>query len=140
MCSENFSRHLCDAFEYCDCCFESLACTDPITFHQCNESEVVGGMLFTRAMSTAKQDVELLLRRLPADISADSPIYAGIVLKKVIHQTRMLARFPRAGHKVPEYDDDDIRELLVYSYRIIYRVQGDEVIVGAVIHGKRLLQ
>jgi toxin ParE1/3/4 len=52
----------------------------------------------------------------------------------------MLSRFPRSGRKVPEFDDDDIRELLAYSYRIIYRVQENEVIIAAVIHGRRMLQ
>ncbi len=52
----------------------------------------------------------------------------------------MLSRFPRSGRKVPEFDDDNIHELLLYSYRIIYRVQEDEVIISAVIHGKRMLQ
>lgn len=52
----------------------------------------------------------------------------------------MLSRFPRSGRKVPEFDDDNIRELLAYSYRIVYRVQDNEVLVSAVIHGKRTLQ
>jgi len=52
----------------------------------------------------------------------------------------MLAQFPRAGHKVREFDDEDVRELLVYSYRIIYRLNPDEVLIAAVIHGKRILQ
>lgn len=52
----------------------------------------------------------------------------------------MLARFPRSGRKVPEFDDENIRELLAYSYRIIYRVDEDEVLISAVIHGKRILQ
>jgi toxin ParE1/3/4 len=52
----------------------------------------------------------------------------------------MLARFPRAGRKVPEFDDENIRELIAYGYRIIYRLQDEEVLVVAVIHGKRVLQ
>jgi toxin ParE1/3/4 len=72
-------------------------------------------------------------------IAADSPTYAGIVVKKVVNQTRALSRFPRSGHKVPEFDNEDIRELLIYSYRIIYRVEEDEVVIAAVIHGKRIL-
>jgi toxin ParE1/3/4 len=84
----------------------------------------------------ALQDLEAI-----ADyIAADSPTYAGIVVKKVVNLTSTLARFPRAGHKVPEFDDENIRELVVYSYRIIYRLQGDEVVIAAVIHGKRILQ
>jgi len=61
-------------------------------------------------------------------------------VKSIVTQTKMLARFPRSGRKVPEFDDENIRELLAYSYRIIYRVQEDEVLISAVIHGKRILQ
>ena len=84
----------------------------------------------------ALQDLEAI-----ADyIAADSRTYAGIVIKKIVSQTKMLAQFPRAGHKVREFDDEDVRELLVYSYRIIYRLNPDEVLIAAVIHGKRILQ
>ncbi len=52
-------------------------------------------------------------------ITADSPTYAGIVVKKIVSETKILARFPRSGRKVPEFDDENVRELIVYSYRII---------------------
>lgn len=73
-------------------------------------------------------------------IAADSPAYAGVVLKNIVNQTRILARFPQAGRKVPEFDDENLRELVVYSYRIIYRLRQDEALIVAVIHGKRVLQ
>jgi toxin ParE1/3/4 len=73
-------------------------------------------------------------------IAADSPAYAGIVLKSIVNQTRILERFPQAGRKVPEFDDENIRELVVYSYRIIYRLEQDEALIVAVIHGKRVVQ
>ncbi len=73
-------------------------------------------------------------------IASDSPAYAGVVLKNIVNHTRILARFPQAGRKVPEFDDDNIRELIVYSYRIIYRLQEDEALIVTVIHGKRVLQ
>jgi toxin ParE1/3/4 len=73
-------------------------------------------------------------------IATDSPTYAGIVVKKVVHQTRALSRFPRSGRKVPEFDNENIRELLVFSYRVIYRLEEREVVIAAVIHGKRMLQ
>jgi len=84
----------------------------------------------------ALQDLESIAEY----ISADSPTYAGIVVKKVVAQTKTLANFPRAGRKVPEFDDENIRELIVYSYRIIYRLQENAVIIAAVLHGKRILQ
>jgi toxin ParE1/3/4 len=73
-------------------------------------------------------------------IAADSPTYAGIVVQKIVNHTRVLAQFPRAGHKVSEFDDESVRELIVYSYRIIYRVNENEIVIAAVIHGKRSLQ
>ncbi len=41
--------------------------------------------------------------------------------------------------KVPEYDRDDVREVLEYPYRIIYRTSDDRVDILAVIHGARQL-
>jgi len=73
-------------------------------------------------------------------IAEDSPAYARSVVKSIIEQTRALTRFPRSGRKVPEFDDENIRELIAYSYRIIYRIQEEEVLVSAIIHGKRFLQ
>jgi len=84
----------------------------------------------------AAQDLESIAEY----IATDSPAYAGIVLKSIVNQTKILERFPQAGRKVPEFDDETIRELVVYSYRIIYRLQEDEALVVAVIHGKRILQ
>jgi plasmid stabilization system protein ParE len=73
-------------------------------------------------------------------IAQDSAAYAAVVVRTILNQTKMLSRFPCSGRKVPEFDDDDIRELLAYSYRIIYRLRENEVIIAAVIHGKRILQ
>jgi plasmid stabilization system protein ParE len=44
------------------------------------------------------------------------------------------------GRIVPEIGDAAIRERFVYSYRIIYRVENERVLIAAVIHGSRLLQ
>jgi toxin ParE1/3/4 len=61
------------------------------------------------------------------------------VVRKIFSLTRTLAGFPLAGRKVPEFEDDNFREVFAYSYRIIYRVEQDAVVVVAVIHGKRML-
>ena len=72
-------------------------------------------------------------------IAADSPAYAGVVLKNIVNRTRILTRFPRAGRKVPEFDNENVRELVVYNHRIIYRLQNDEALIVSVIHGKQIL-
>ena len=73
-------------------------------------------------------------------IAADSPFYAGSVVRRIVALTRTLEKFPLAGRKVPEFEDENLREVIAYSYRIIYRVESAEVIVAAVIHGKRNLE
>lgn len=80
------------------------------------------------------------LEEIADHITIDSPTYAGNVVKKIVNQAKMLAEFPKAGRKVPEFDDENVRELIVYSYRVIYRLQENNAIVAAVIHGKRHLQ
>jgi len=70
-------------------------------------------------------------------IATDSPAYAKIVVKKIVKLTLQLARFPQSGREVPEFQDQSLRELLVYSYRIIYKVETEEIIIASVIHGKR---
>jgi len=84
----------------------------------------------------AVQDLEAIA----SYIAQDSPAYANNVVRSVVNQTKTLANFPRAGRKVPEFDDEDIREVFAYSYRIIYQLQQDEILIAAVIHGKRILQ
>jgi len=62
----------------------------------------------------ALQDIEAI-----ADyIAPDSPTYAGIVVKNVVNQTQMLVKFPRARAQGAEFDDESVRELVVYSHRL----------------------
>jgi len=44
------------------------------------------------------------------------------------------------GRKVPEFNDETIREIFVYSYRLIYKLNEEEILFAAVVHGKRLLE
>ncbi len=72
-------------------------------------------------------------------IAADSPAHAKTVVRRIIELTRSLAQFPKQGRKVSEFDDQRVRELQVYSYRLIYRTEADQVVVAAVVHGRRIL-
>jgi toxin ParE1/3/4 len=73
-------------------------------------------------------------------IARDSTVHASAVVTKIIRTARTLRRFPFTGRIVLEFDDENLRERFVYSYRIIYRVQGNVVTVAAVIHGRRMLE
>lgn len=85
---------------------------------------------------TALDDVDAIAEY----INRDSPAYTRAVVNKILDTARKLEVFPNAGRIVPELDDDEIREHFVYSYRIIYRIQNNEVLIVAVVHGRRLLE
>jgi plasmid stabilization system protein ParE len=41
------------------------------------------------------------------------------------------------GRKVPEIDDDNVREIFAYSYRILYEIKSEKIYVIGIIHGRR---
>ncbi|NKC13281.1 MAG: type II toxin-antitoxin system RelE/ParE family toxin [Gammaproteobacteria bacterium] len=48
---------------------------------------------------------------------------------------------PRKGRTVPELNEEAVRELGLYSYRILYEIKSDDLIeVLAVIHKRRHLE
>ena len=73
-------------------------------------------------------------------IERDSPWYAKAVVSRIIATAESVPNYPDMGRVVPEVGDATIREQLVYSYRIIYRVEPARILMVAVIHGSRLLQ
>ena len=73
-------------------------------------------------------------------IERDSKFYARAVLIKILDVFRSIKIFPSRGRIVLEVGNDNIRELFVYSYRVIYQVQESEILIVAVIHGKRLFE
>ncbi|HEX6984402.1 MAG TPA: type II toxin-antitoxin system RelE/ParE family toxin [Planctomycetaceae bacterium] len=75
-----------------------------------------------------------------AYIHRDSPQYAASFVARLFRAAEGIRFFPEAGALVPEYDRDDLREIFVGNYRLIYQVTDDEVIVHAVIHGARDLR
>ncbi len=54
-----------------------------------------------------------------------------------LEAARSLRDLAERGRVVPEFKDESIREILVHSYRLIYRVEENRVSVLALIHGRR---
>lgn len=73
-------------------------------------------------------------------IERDSPWYARAVVSKIVETAESIPDYPELGRIVPEIDDRSIRERFVYSYRIIYRIEQERILVTTVVHGSRLLQ
>ncbi len=55
-------------------------------------------------------------------------------------KTDVLDELPQVGRVVPELGDETIRELSLYSYRILYEIKDQGIFVLAVIHKRRDLQ
>ena len=69
-------------------------------------------------------------------ISRDSEFYAKAVTRRIFTIVDNLVDFPFSGRVVLGVGslDANLREKVVYSYRIIYRVKDDSVTVLAIIH------
>jgi toxin ParE1/3/4 len=72
-------------------------------------------------------------------IGRDDPVAARRWVEQLRERARAAAAVPLAGRKTPEFDREDIREVLVRTYRIIYRVREGEIQVLTVLEGRRLL-
>ncbi|MDO9311192.1 MAG: type II toxin-antitoxin system RelE/ParE family toxin [Nitrosomonas sp.] len=46
---------------------------------------------------------------------------------------------PKMGRMVPELNEEAVRELLLYSYLIIYETKDEEIFVLAVVHQRKNL-
>ena len=73
-------------------------------------------------------------------ITRDSEFYARAVVTKILSVSRTIGEFPLIGRIVPEIGDERMRERFVYSYRLVYRIEPERILIVAVIHGKRLLE
>ena len=70
-------------------------------------------------------------------IARDSEYYAAGFVQEMKEAAASLAEFAERGQIVPEFGDPSIRELLVKSYRLVYRVSEKRVVILTLIHGAR---
>ncbi len=81
------------------------------------------------------------MRHIHDRIAQDSLLYAKRVSEALVKKTIGLDELPRKGRKVPELNVDAVRELSLYSYRILYEIKSDALIeVLAVIHKRQHLE
>lgn len=79
------------------------------------------------------------LRDIAAFIAKDNPEAALRLGDLIFHRVADLEKFPEFGRVVPERNQPNIREIVVKSYRVIYRVRKNEKIIEVlrVWHGAR---
>jgi len=78
------------------------------------------------------------LRAIGHYIAEDNPTAARQWLERLRQRAHHAAVTPRAGRRVPELAREDIREVFLRSYRIVYRLAGDGIEVLTVFEGHRL--
>jgi toxin ParE1/3/4 len=80
------------------------------------------------------------LTEIRAYIARDSDGYAAAMMERILVAVDRLANYPKLGQRVPELDDESLRQVIVVPYRVIYRLGAQSVDVAAVVHGARDLR
>ncbi|MBW1796446.1 MAG: type II toxin-antitoxin system RelE/ParE family toxin [Deltaproteobacteria bacterium] len=70
-------------------------------------------------------------------ISRDSAYQAALFVVRLFEATDRLQEFSLSGRVIPEIGDQSSREIIYGSYRIMYRIENDEVWITGVVHGAR---
>ena len=70
-------------------------------------------------------------------IALDSKFYARNTIQNIVEKAATLSNNPQIGRIVPEFENDSIREVFIYSFRIIYQILPDKNAILSVVHGNR---
>lgn len=74
-------------------------------------------------------------------IARDSFLYAQIQVEMFFELAEKLKTNPFIGRRVPESEDDSIRELIKGNYRMIYKLRLDgDILILTIHHSKRSLK
>jgi addiction module RelE/StbE family toxin len=71
-------------------------------------------------------------------IWVDNPVAAVAHTERLINRVEALTQNPRLGRVPPELPGSELRELVEGSYRIVYRIRGDEIEVLSVFEAHHL--
>jgi len=72
-----------------------------------------------------------------AYIAQESPDGAAQLLTSALDTAANLSTLSERGRVVREIGESTLRELLVFDYRLLYRVREDRVVIRAFLHGAR---
>lgn len=81
----------------------------------------------------AREDLRLIHQY----IARDSRHYATRVAQDITEKVEVLRELPKLGRIVPEIGEENVREIGLYSYRILYELIGDTIFIHGVIHRRR---
>lgn len=70
-------------------------------------------------------------------IARDSKHYAIRVTQDIRERVKTLDKFPHLGKSIIEIGEENVREINIYSYRIMYEVMPDIIYIHGIIHMRR---
>ncbi|MFQ5685299.1 MAG: type II toxin-antitoxin system RelE/ParE family toxin [Candidatus Scalindua sp.] len=65
-------------------------------------------------------------------ISEENSSAANHFRNKILNHVIQVAKFPKSGRVVPEFQDENIREIIQKPYRIVYRIKKEKMILEVV--------
>ncbi len=72
-------------------------------------------------------------------IAQDKPAAAEKWISTVFSKVEQLKSSPEIGRIVPEIRNDQFRELIYGNYRIVYRIEKEQISILTIRHGKQIL-
>lgn len=80
------------------------------------------------------------LEEIALHIGRDNPHAAEAWVDKLVDRAENAAHQPRAGRVVPEVGSPDVREVFLRTYRIVYQIELDRILVLTILEGHRRLR
>ena len=70
-------------------------------------------------------------------IKRDSADQAALFVTRIIEMIDHLEEFPHSGRVIPEINNEHCREIIYGAYRIMYRINKEEIWITGVVHAAR---
>ena len=77
------------------------------------------------------------LRKIFNYIACDSKYYAGKVIQEFVDRSEALNEFPKMGKILAEVGNPEVREIHVYSYRLIYKQSQTHIEILAIVNDRQ---
>ncbi|HEU20516.1 MAG TPA: type II toxin-antitoxin system RelE/ParE family toxin [Deltaproteobacteria bacterium] len=87
----------------------------------------------------SKEALQRLIE-IEAFIAEDNEVKAVEFTDDLVDQSLMIEENPKIGRVVPEFMDNNIRELLIKGYRMVYGLGGGRINILTVFEGHRQIR
>ncbi len=72
-------------------------------------------------------------------IAKDAPLNAKPIVVEILRKADTLIDLPHLGRMVPELNDEHLREIPAYSWRILYHLRHGHIYIVTLVHKRRQL-